>query len=260
MGLHLSGTHGGVGHVEPAGSTSITELLTLAGSGDPAARDRLWAVVYGELHRMAASCLAGERAAARMQPTTLVHEAYLRLCGNHEAAWANRRHFFAAAANSMRQILVDDARKRGRLKRGGGRATLSLDRTDPTERGLGPTGRHLGPPRSERPLQEPSPPVPSPSERCPPVRGAARTEVRGSSPEPSPSGGGWDAADLLAVDEALDRLEQTDPRKAEVVMLRYFAGLSVGETAAAMGLSPRTVDSEWRFARAWLRRALAGLE
>ena len=188
----------------------ITQLLAAAGQGDQAARDRLWAAIYGELHRLAQCQMAGEARGRSMQPTSLVHEAYLRLVGNESVQWANRRHFFAAAAKAMRRIRIDDARKRKRLKRGGG--------------------------ARPRPLHEESVPHPQ--------RGWG---TLGYDPDP---------AEVLSVDEALSRLEQEDPRKAEVVMLRYFAGLTGDETAQALGLSPRTVDVEWRFAKAWLHREL----
>jgi len=177
---------------------SVTQLLFAAGKGDATAANRLWSAVYDELHRLARGQLAREGRGCALDSTSLVHEAYLRLVGSEPVEWENRRHFFGAAARAMRQIRVDDARKRGRVKRG---------------------GEHR----------------PSPLNAEPPIFSDDPTEV-------------------LAVDEALKTLEQTAPRQAQVVMLRYFAGLSVDETAAAMNISPRTVDAEWRFARAWLHR------
>jgi len=188
----------------------ITQLLAAAGQGDQAARDRLWSAIYDELHRLAQHELAGENPARSPQPTSLVHETYLRLVGNDHIEWANRRHFFAVAAKAMRYLRREDGGKRKRLKRGGG--------------------------ARPRPLHEESVPDPQRGWGTP-----------GCDPDP---------AEVLAIDEALSKLEQTDPRKAEVVMLRYFAGLTGDETAAAMELSPRTVDSEWRFAKAWLHREL----
>ncbi len=183
------------------GQTSpITELLHAVGRGEMGARDQLWRAVYDALHRLASGQLRRSWPGRHVNTTTLVHEAYLRLFGNDSIAWAGRRHFFAAAARAMRCILVDHARSRARLKRGGGRT--------------------------------PMPPTCS------------------GTPE-SP-------IDLLALDEALTTLERCDPRKAEVVMLRFFSGLSIDETARVMGLSARTVSSEWRFARAWLHRAMRG--
>ncbi len=157
-------------------------------------------MIYGELRRVAQQQMAGEAAGHTLQPTALVHEAYFRLFGDNKVQWANRRHFFAAAAEAMRRIRVDDARRRGRLKRGGG----------------------------ERP---------GPILDGPPVFDQDPTE-------------------MLVVDEALNGLEQTDGRKAQVVKLRYFAGLTVDECAAALEVSPRTVDKDWAFARAWLHRKL----
>ncbi len=179
----------------------ITELLAAVGRGDGAAREKLWALIYEELHRLAHCELGGHNPLRNPHPTSLVHEAYFRLTANEPVEWANRRHFFAAAAKAMRCIRIDDVRKRNRLKRGGG--------------------------RQPAPLGE------------------------------APPGLNQDPAELLAVDEALNKLEEKDPRKAEIVMFRYFAGLTRDETAAALEVSPRTVDNEWRLARAWLYRELS---
>lgn len=162
--------------------------------------ERLVPVVYAELRVLAAAHLRGERPDHSLQPTALVHEAYLRLAADDRTPWQDRSHFFRAAARAMRRILIEHARRRGRKKRGGGRHRVSL----------------------------------------------------GAVGAPS-----WDEPeDLLALDEALRRLEQRDPRSAEVVQLRYFGGFSVPETAEALGISERTVNREWTFARAWLRAAL----
>ena len=182
-------------------SNSVTKLLHDAGGGDASAVDRLWDEVYPELRRMAKQQLVGEGPYCKMQTTSLVNEAYLRLVGNAPIEWSNRRHFFSAAARAMRRIRVDDARNRLRIKRGGGK-------------------------HPDRLLAEP------------PVEGKEMLQE-------------------LAVDEALTTLESVDPRRAEIVMLRYYAGLSVDETAAALEVAPRTVDAEWRFARAWLHRELS---
>jgi RNA polymerase sigma factor (TIGR02999 family) len=197
---HLSSTSGQqTMTTHPPGP--ITELLDAAARGDVAAHEQLWAAIYGELHRVAQCQLCTEPPGRTLQPTTLVHEAYLRLVGGGNAEWANRRHFFAAAAKAMRAIRIDDARKRRRLKRGGGQRPAPLDE--------------------------------------------------------SPAVFDQDPNEVLAVDEALNKLEKKDPRKAEVVMLRYFAGLTRDECADALGISPSTVASEWRVARAWLHRELA---
>jgi len=158
--------------------------------------------VYDELRKLARARLARERQPNQtLQPTALVHEAYLRVSGDQQdRRWDRRGHFFAAAALAMRRILVERARHYQRIKHGGAGERVELDsgimRVDPA------------------------------------------------------------LTDLVAVDEALTRLELTDPRKAQIVSLRYFAGLSVEETAAALDLSPATVKNEWKFARAWLHRAL----
>src|SRR5215470_5017858 len=166
----------------------------------PGTSDDLLPEVYDELRKLARARLAREHRQT-LQPTALVHEAYLRVSGDDQGRrWDRRGHFFAAAALAMRRILVERARHYQRIKHGGAGQRVELDsgimRVDPS------------------------------------------------------------LTDLVAVDEALTRLEQTDPRKAQIVSLRYFAGLSVEETAAAMDLSPATVKNEWKFARAWLHRAL----
>lgn len=182
-------------------SQSVTRLLTAIGQGDEAARSKLWRLVYDELHHVARRQLAREAPGRTLQPTSLVHEVFLRLTAGGAVQFENRRHFFGAAARAMRQIRIDDARRRGRVKRGGGKRPGVVD-------------------------QEPA--------------------VFDQDP-----------AQVLAVDEALKRLEQMDPRKAEVVTLRYFTGLTEEETAAALDLSRRTVQMEWRLAKAWLHRELS---
>src|SRR5262245_22442623 len=170
--------------------------------GRPGTSGEMLPEVYDELRKLARARLARERDAHQtLQPTALVHEAYLRVSGDrNERIWDRRGHFFAAAALAMRRILVERARHYQRIKHGGAEQRVEMDsgimRVDPS------------------------------------------------------------LTDLVAVDEALTRLEQTDPRKAQIVSLRYFAGLSVEETAAALDLSPATVKNEWKFARAWLHRAL----
>ena len=184
----------------PEHPVSVTQLLTLVRQGDTGALDQLWRLIYAELHRMAQGQAARDAPGRGPQPTSLVHEVFLRLSANEQVTWADRRHFFAAAAKAMRSAQVDDARKRKRLKRGGG----------------------------------------------------WRAEPLGDGPatfDPDP-------VEVLAVEEALSRLEQHDPQKAEVVSLKYFAGLTIDEIADVLGLSPRQVDKEWYFARAWLHREL----
>ena len=179
----------------------ITRILSATGDLERGeALDRLLPVVYEELRRLAASKLRREHPGHTLQTTALVHEVYLRL-GVGEQRWESRAHFFHAAAESMRRILVDHARRRMRHKRGGGRSRVDLEDV---------------------------------------VLGV------------------WtDPHELLAVDEAFRRLEEVDGRAADVVRLRYFARLSVDETAQALDLSERTVMREWAYARAWLRDALS---
>ena len=178
----------------------MTQVLQAAGAGDPTAAAELLPLVYEELRRLAQHRMAGEPAGQTLQPTALVHEAYLRLLGDQEVHWQNRGHFFAAAAESMRRILVERARRVRRIKHGGGRQRLDLD--------------------------------------------AAEIPADG------------DSQDMLALDEALRRLQGIDERKGQIIMLRYFAGLSIEDTAQALGLSRTTVKDEWSFARAWLYREL----
>jgi RNA polymerase sigma factor (TIGR02999 family) len=170
--------------------------------GGPGSSRELLPEVYDELRRLAQSRLARERQELTLQPTALVHEAYLRVTGNdQERQWDRRGHFFAAAALAMRRILVERARHYQRLRHGAGASQVDLD------------------------------------------EGMLRADPQ--------------LTDLVAVDEALSRLELSDPRKAQIVSLRYFAGLSIEETAAALDLSTATVKNEWKFARAWLYRMLA---
>ena len=161
-------------------------------------------LVYDELRRLAAGYLRRERKGQTLQPTALVHEAYLRLIGPGDRPWTGRTHFLAIAALSMRQVLVDRARRRAAAKRGGDAQRLTLDDT---------------------------------------ILAAA------------PAG---DAIDLVALDDALTRLEALDPLQARIVELRYFGGLTVEETAAAVELSPATVKRHWTLARAFLKKALDG--
>ncbi len=179
----------------------VTRLLAAASDGDEGARQQLWTVIYGELRRLAQRQLGAAHAGQTLQPTVLVHEAFFRLFGEHPTDWTSRRHFFGAAARAMRQIRVDDVRRRNRLKRGGNhRRAETVD------------------------------------------------DLAVSDQDP---------VELLAVSDALGRLEQEDARQAEVVLLRYFAGLTEGEVATVLGVSRRTVQVDWRLARAWLHRELS---
>ena len=183
--------------------SDVTRLLDAAAAGDrPAAADLL-PLVYAELRKLAAAWLARERPGQTLQATALVHEAYLRLVGGDRPPdWNGRGHFFAAAAEAMRRILIDQARRKDRPKHGGGR-----DRVDLDERAV------------------------------PPAAGRAD--------------------DLLALDEALTALAREDPAKAELVKLRYFAGLTLDQAAACLGISPATAKRHWTLARAWLFAALS---
>jgi RNA polymerase sigma factor (TIGR02999 family) len=158
-------------------------------------------LVYDELRKLAATRMAAEAPGDSLDPTALVHEAYLRLIGPTERPdWQSRGQFFSAAAEAMRRILVERARRRGREKHGGGRTRLELD------------------------------------------------AIETATPEA--------AAEVLAVDDALDRLHAADPQAADLVKLRYFAGLSNADAAAALNVSPRTADRLWAYARAWLRKSI----
>jgi RNA polymerase sigma factor (TIGR02999 family) len=181
----------------------VTQILNAIEQGDSHAAAQLLPLVYDELRRLAAARLAAEPPGHTLQPTALVHEAYLRLVGTPAGdRWDHRGHFFGAAAEAMRRILIDDARRKATARHGGAMHRQALD------------------------------------------AGAA------AAPEPR--------EDLLALDEALDRLEAEDPLKAKLVKLRYFAGLSLAQAAAALDLSERTAGRHWAYARAWLRRAVEG--
>jgi RNA polymerase sigma-70 factor (ECF subfamily) len=191
---------------EPASSAAlpreISRLLRLWSSGDASAPERLFPLVYAELRAIAAVQMRAERAGHTLQPTALVHELFLRLDRGQPIAWNDRGHFFRLAAQAMRRLLVDFARRRLAERRGGDFAHVTLGRADE-------------------------------------AAAAQRPE------------------EVLAMDEALERLGVLDPRQAQVVELRAFSGMTMDEIAAALGLSLSTVEREWRAARAWLRRELA---
>jgi RNA polymerase sigma factor (TIGR02999 family) len=181
--------------------SDVSRILSAIDQGDPLAAERLLPLVYDELRVLAAQKLAREKPGQTLQATALVHEAYLRLVGTQDPGWNSRGHFLAAAAEAMRRVLINRARDRARLKRGGG----DQRRVD---------------------LDDLSDPFDAPDN------------------------------DLIDLDEALDRLAVAYARPAKLVKLRFFAGLSLPDAAAALGISPRTADREWSFARAWLRDAL----
>jgi RNA polymerase sigma factor (TIGR02999 family) len=187
-----------------ANPSQVTLILRAAAGGDPRAAGELLPLVYEELRRLASSRLGQTPPGNTLQPTALVHEAYLRLLGDGDPGWEGRGHFFGAAARAMRDILVEQARRKAAVKHGGGRRRLDLDGV-----------------------------------------------------ELAPDTGG--AEGLLELDEALRRMEAQDPRRAEIVMLRCFAGLSEQETAAALGVTDRTVRREWRYIKAWMLRELESL-
>lgn len=189
----------------------VTELLRAWGAGDAQASDSLVRLVYTELRRQAQLALRREQEGHTLQPTALVHEAWLRLADQHDARWESRTQFFAIAAQMMRRVLLDHARTRHALKRGGGGVQVSLG-----------DGNFFGAERGARP--------------------AETTPI--------------DPLDVIALDDALGRLAVLDPQKARLVELRYFAGLSIPETAAALGVSTASVGREWAIARMWLRREL----
>jgi RNA polymerase sigma factor (TIGR02999 family) len=178
----------------------VTQVLEELAKGDRRAADKLLPLVYDEFRALARHYLAQERMNHTLQPTALVHEAYMKLVDQTRVDWQGKSHFFAVAAQAMRRILVDHARSRQREKRGGGRARVVLD------------------------------------------------EAVALSPQKD--------EDVLALDEALEKLARLDARQAKVVELRFFGGLSVEEVAEALGVSKRTVEGDWTFARAWLSREL----
>jgi RNA polymerase sigma factor (TIGR02999 family) len=180
--------------------TEITHLLASAAAGDHQAAADLLPLVYDELRKLAAARMAAENPGHTLDATGLVHEAYLRLIGDQH--FEGRGHFFAAAAEAMRRVLVNHARERNRLKRGGGRKRVDLDR----------------------------------------LTGAAAATDQ----------------DLLELDDALNRLMSEFPVAAELVKLRFFAGMTLGDAAEALGMPRRTADRHWAFARAWLADTLAG--
>jgi RNA polymerase sigma factor (TIGR02999 family) len=182
--------------------TDVTRILSAIDQGDPQAVEQLLPLVYDELRKLAAAKLVQEKPGQTLQATALVHEAYLRLVDVEKAQhWGSRGHFFAAAAEAMRRILVEQARRKRRLKRGGSLKRVDLDDVDISIEG--------------------------------------------------PSG------DLVALDEALSKLAEKHPDKADVVKLRYFAGLTISEAAEVLGISTSTADRYWTYARAWLYREVA---
>jgi RNA polymerase sigma factor (TIGR02999 family) len=183
------------------GDSRATAVLQAAQAGDPQAAADLLPLVYVELHQLARARLARQTPGQTLQPTALVHEAYLRIAGDSAVTWEGRQHFFFAAARAMRDILVEQARRKAGPKQGGGRRRAELDEACAV-------------------LEPPS-------------------------------------DDVLAVHEALKELEDRDPLKAQIILLRYFTGLTMDETATVLGLAERTLDRHWRYIRAWLMKRLS---
>ncbi len=181
----------------------VTQILSAIERGDPSAAEQLLPLLYDELRKLAVQKLAREKPGQTLQATALVHEAYLRLVdANNAPHWNSRGHFFAAAAEAMRRILVDSARRKKSAKGGG-----QLDRVELNNAQLAVAGRNI---------------------------------------------------DLIALDEALDKLAALEPRKAELVKLRFFAGLSVGQAAKALGISDSTAGADWAYAKSWLKLQMGG--
>ncbi len=187
--------------MDETSADAVTRTLHAAATGDPHAAAELLPLVYEELKKLARARLAKVPPGQTLNPTGLVHEAYLRVVGARDPGWAHRGHFFAAAAQAMRNILVDQARRKAALKRGGAQKRVEL----------------------------------------------ADVEARGAA-----------ADDILAIHEAVTRLEAEDPRKGQIVNLRFFAGLTEEETAATLGVSRDTVKRDWRYIKRWLHYVLKG--
>jgi RNA polymerase sigma factor (TIGR02999 family) len=187
--------------VADSSSHDVTRILAGLRQGDPHAAQELLAVVYSELRRLAKAKMRAERADHTLQPTALVHEAYIRLLGEGGGDFENRAHFFGAAAEAMRRILVDYARSRGALKRGADKRQIGLDEAGAV---------------------------------------AANSES------------------VLGISDALEHLAGEHPRKAEIVKFRYFVGLTIEEVADILGISIRSVNRDWAFAKAWLYREVYG--
>lgn len=201
MIVEFRGFAGRIRHVE---MNEVTEILNALSHGDSASADELMPMVYEELRRLAASRMAGEAPGQTLQATALVHEAWMRLSDGNDQQWDGRGHFFAAAAEAMRRILVENARRKKALKRGGDVEHTEFDELD----------------------------------------------IVGES----------DDEELLVVHEALDELGREEPVVAELVKLRFFAGLKIDEAALALGISKSTAIRHWQYARAWLFDAISNLD
>jgi RNA polymerase sigma factor (TIGR02999 family) len=176
--------------------SDITQVLQAIGRGEGKAAEELLPLVYEELRKLAVARMAHEAAGQTLQPTALVHEAWLRLVSGASHTWHGRAHFFGAAAEAMRRILIENARKKSRLKRGGGLARLDIDSMDLAE----------------------------------------------ATPDDK----------ILLIDEALEKLQAEDPERAKVVVMKFFAGLTNQEVAESLGVTERTVERQWAYAKAWI--------
>ena len=175
---------------------AVTEILTAIERGEARAAEELLPLVYDELRRLAAQQLAREKPGQTLQATALVHEAWLRMVGAGDRTWENRAHFFGAAAEAMRRILIENARRKSRLKRGGGRLRVDIDELN----------------------------------------------LAAATPDDK----------ILLMDEALERLEAEDAEKARIVVLKFFGGLTNQDVARILGVTERTIERQWAFAKAWL--------
>jgi RNA polymerase sigma factor (TIGR02999 family) len=178
----------------------ITQVLQAVNRGDRGASEELLPLVYEELRRVAAARMAQEAAGQTLQPTALVHEAWLRLVGEGERTWQNRAHFFGAAAEAMRRILIEIARRKSRLKRGGHQERINLD----------------------------------------------ELELAATTPDDK----------VLLINDAVEKLQQEDPEKARIVVMKFFGGLTNEEVAESLGVTKRTVERHWAYAKAWLFRSI----
>ena len=180
--------------------SEITKVLQAIGRGEGRASDELLPLVYEELRKLAAARMAHEAAGQTLQPTAVVHEAWLRLVADGDRVWENRAHFFGAAAEAMRRILIENARRKSRLKRGGGLSRLDIEGLD----------------------------------------------LAAATPDDK----------VLLINEALERLQTEDPEKARIVVLKFFGGLTNQEVAENLGVTERTVERQWAFAKAWIFRSI----
>ena len=180
--------------------SDVTHILIEASRGNPQATDELLPLVYEELRRIAAARMAQEAAGQTLQPTALVHEAWLRMVGEGARTWQNRAHFFGAASEAMRRILIDNARRKSRLKRGGDQQRIDLEDLD----------------------------------------------LAAASPDDK----------ILMIDEALERLKAEDEEKGRIVVMKFFGGLTNQEVAQNLGVTERTVERQWAYAKAWMFRQI----